>query len=163
MLMMFYLENEMKNHTVYFLCLLIINAISFSVQAEPGNKVLITAEIKSHMLIYFPLPNPRPITLRIVSGNFKNCDISGLIIDSIDYKALYSRLGNRNIQPTTRDISYDLNITSRACSGVETIVHGHGHLMFSAVPNRDRSPRYQTIKRKHKVIILFESQSLAER
>jgi len=141
---------------------------SFADSTEETNfklfkKVAATAVFKSHMLIYFPLPEPRNITLRVIDGELKDCDISGVISDSINYSELYSRLGDIEIEPIFMNVSYDLNIKNKNCFGKEAPFHGHGHLMFNAVPSSDRSPRYQTIKRKHKVIILFENNSVASR
>ncbi|MFK5947842.1 MAG: hypothetical protein QM500_03595, partial [Methylococcales bacterium] len=110
--------------------------------------------------IYFPLIEPRNITLRVIEGQLKDCDVSGVIFDSIDYKSILSQINESGVVPSIREVSYDLSITSKTCFGITSLVSGSGKLRFTATPGKNYIPRYQAIKRKHKVVILFDYQSL---
>jgi len=152
----------MNKQGVFIMCFVILSCSFTSVNAVTSGpskhykKVPITAEFISHMLIYFPLLKPREITLRAINGELKGCDITGMVTDDIDYKSYLAKHSHIDTRPSPREVSYSFNVTSKNCFGVVSAINGHGDINFKAAPGKYGAARYQTIKRKHKVVVIFD-------
>jgi len=146
---------------ILFDCFSTLNAGTDSLNQE-YKKVPITAEFISHMLINFPLLKPRKITLRAINGELEGCDIKGMVTDGIDYKSYLIKHSHSKTRPSPREVSYRFNVTSKNCFGIESAIEGYGDINFTAVPGKYGAVRYQTIKRKHRVVVLFDYAELAK-